>query len=54
MKQFIVMSAMILLGIFIAGMIFNLKDNADNLNNSIIAAIESIQEKADGPSAVEE
>ena len=46
MKQFIVMSAMILLGIFIAGLIFNLKENADNLNSSIVTAIESIQAKA--------
>ena len=47
MKQFIVMSAMILLGIFIAGLIFNLKENADNLNGSIVSAIESIQVKAE-------
>jgi len=43
MKQFIVMSAMIILGIFIAGLIFNLKDNADSLNGSIVSAIESFQ-----------
>jgi len=53
MKQFIVMSAMILLGIFIAGLIFNLKDNADNLNGSIVSAIEGFQAKA-GESAVTE
>jgi len=47
MKQFIVMSAMILLGIFIAGLVFNLKENADNLNSSIVTAIDSIQAKAD-------
>ena len=47
MKQFIVMSAMILLGIFIAGMVFNLKDNADSLNGSVLSAIDSIQTKAD-------
>lgn len=47
MKQFIVMSAMIILGIFIAGLIFNLKDNAVNLNSSVITAIDSIQAKAD-------
>lgn len=47
MKQFIVMSAMILLGIFIAGLIFNLKENAEGLNGSIVSAIESIQFKAD-------
>ena len=46
MKQFIVMSAMILLGIFIAGLVFNLKDNADSLNGSIVTAIESFQAKA--------
>ena len=46
MKQFIVMSAMILLGIFIAGMIFNLKDNAENLNGSMLTAIDGIQSKA--------
>jgi len=46
MKQFIVMSAMILLGIFIAGLVFNLKENADSLNSSIVAAIETIQAKA--------
>ncbi|MCL1810058.1 MAG: hypothetical protein FWG42_09890 [Clostridiales bacterium] len=50
MKQFIVMSAMIILGIFIAGLIFNLKDNADNLNSSVVTAIESIQAKADSAS----
>ena len=38
---------MILLGIFIAGMIFNLKDNAENLNDSMISAIDTIQTKAD-------
>ena len=43
MKQFIVLSAMILLGIFIAGLVFNLKDNADSLNGSIVTAIESFQ-----------
>jgi len=47
MKQFIVMSAMIILGIFIAGMIFNLRDNADSLNNSILTAIDAVQAKAD-------
>ena len=47
MKQFIVMSAMIILGIFIAGMIFNLRENADNLNGSILTAIEGVQAKAD-------
>jgi len=40
------MSAMILLGIFIAGMILNLKDNAQGLNGSLITAIDSIQMKA--------
>jgi len=40
------MSAMILLGIFIAGLVFNLKDNADSLNNSIVTAIENFQVKA--------
>ena len=47
MKQFIVMSAMIILGIFIAGMIFNLRENAENLNNSILTAIDVVQAKAD-------
>jgi len=41
------MSAMILLGIFIAGLVFNLKDNAESLNSSIVTAIETIQAKAD-------
>jgi len=43
MKEFIVLSAMILLGIFIAGLVFNLKDNADSLNSSVVSAIESFQ-----------
>ena len=47
MKQFIVMSAMIILGIFIAGMVFNLRENAESLNSSILSAIEGVQAKAD-------
>jgi hypothetical protein len=47
------MSAMIVLGIFIAGLIFNLKDNAEKLNSSVITAIDSIQEKADSAVIVE-
>ena len=43
------MSAMILLGIFISGLIFNLKDNADSLNGSIVSAIESFQAKVGEP-----
>jgi len=41
------MSAMVLLGIFIAGMVFNFKGSAENLSNSTITAIEKIQTKAD-------
>ena len=47
LKQFIVMSAMIILGIFIAGLVFNLRDNADSLNNSMITAIDGIQAQTD-------
>ena len=49
---------MIILGIFIAGLIFNLKDNADSLNGSIVSAIETFQTQTGGggaeASAVEE
>lgn len=48
MKQFIVMSAMIILGIFIAGLVFNLRDNAETLNGSMITAIDGIQAQVDG------
>jgi len=47
MKQFIVLSAMIILGIFIAGLVFNLRDNADSMNNSIVTAIDGIQAQLD-------
>jgi hypothetical protein len=47
------MSAMIILGIFLAGMVLNLKDNAENLNNSIVTASDSIQARADGTTEVE-
>ena len=39
---------MILLGIFIAGLIFNLKDNAGALNGSIVSAIEGFQSMVGG------
>ena len=48
MKQFIVLSAMIILGIFIAGLVFNLRDNADSLNSSMVTAIDGIQAQLDG------
>ena len=50
MKQFIVLSAMIILGIFIAGLVFNLRDNADSLNTSMVTAIDGIQAQLDGSS----
>ena len=53
MKQFIVMSAMIILGIFIAGLVFNLRDNADTLNSGMITAIDGIQAQIDGPGGAE-
>lgn len=48
MKQFIVMSAMVLLGIFIAGMVFDFKNSAEDLSGSTINAIEQMQIRADG------
>jgi len=48
LKQFIVMSAMVLLGIFIAGMVFTFRDSAENLTDSTIGAIEEIQASVDG------
>ena len=48
MKQFIVMAAMVLLGIFIAGMVFDFRDSARNLSDSSITAIERIQSEAEG------
>ena len=48
MKQFIVMAAMVLLGIFIAGMVFEFRDSAQSLNDTSINAIEQIQAAADG------
>ena len=48
MKQFIVLSAMIILGIFIAGLVFNLRDNAESLNSSMVTAIDGIQAQLDG------
>ena len=53
LKQFIVMSAMIILGIFIAGLVFNLRDNAETLNNSMVTAIDGIQAKADSAASTE-
>ena len=53
MKQFIVMSAMIILGIFIAGLVFNLRDNADSLNSSMITALDGIQAQTDSAAGVE-
>jgi hypothetical protein len=50
MKQFIVLSAMIILGIFIAGLVFNLRDNAESLNSSMVTAIDGIQAQVDGGS----
>ena len=48
MKQFIVLTAMIILGIFIAGLVFNLRDNAESLNSSMVTAIDGIQAQLDG------
>ena len=46
MKQFIVMAAMVLLGIFIAGMVFGFQDSAEQLSESAIGAMSQIQEKS--------
>ena len=46
MKQFIVMAAMVLLGIFIAGMVFDFQNSAEELSESAISAIDQIQAKA--------
>ena len=53
LKQFIVMSAMIILGIFIAGLVFNLRDNAENLNAGMITAIDGIQAQVSGTESTE-
>ena len=53
MKQFIVMSAMIILGIFIAGLVFNLRDNAETLNSSMVTAIDGVQVQVEGPGSAE-
>lgn len=47
MKQIIVMSAMVLLGIFIAGMIFSFQDSAQELSDGTIGAMQKLQTKVD-------
>jgi hypothetical protein len=41
---------MIILGIFIAGLVFNLRDNAESLNSSMVTAIDGIQAQMGGDS----
>ena len=47
----IVLSAMIILGIFIAGLVFNLRDNAESLNGSLVTAIDGVQAQTDSASS---